>query len=160
MKVIFNGTQIAADFADGGTDNVQGFTVDEAEQLVQEVARPRAKEMAYYPRGNRKRSISGTVTLAPSATLGAAMATRATLYDGLPSTGALVTVQGVNVTTWANAILRSYKRIKMGGVAHGFTLMFVPNGPAIETTLLTVLGTGSGGAVLGDGHGGKLGTGI
>lgn len=160
MKVIFNGVPLASDYSDGGFEAVQGFTVDEAEQVIQSVQYLRDTDETDYPRYNRKRTLSGTIIPAAAPTLDAAMKARATLYDSLPSQGALVTIQGVEVITWPNAILRSYKKLTLAGVSYGFTLTFSPNGPGVPSTLTTVLGTGSGGAVLGTGTGGELGTGI
>jgi hypothetical protein len=155
MKITFAGTAIASG-PGFGLDAVEGFILDEAEQVIQTVKPPRAADAISIARNNRTRSVSGSVMPAPTSSLGAAMLLRAALYDNLPTTGDLVLQQDTQIVTWPGAILKTFRTLKnIKGISYGFTLVFIPNGPAVPST---AGGGGSGSGGMGTEAGGGIGT--
>jgi hypothetical protein len=137
MKITYGTAAIGTEPDFLGLDTLAGFTVD-GEQLFQWMQRLRAADDVPIPRGNRRRTIEGSVMLATQPSLQAASVLRSSYYDGLAVQGDLVVTVGTQVMTWAASMLKSCTGIKgtgkNEGVTVGFQFVFYPAAPCVTTT--------------------------
>jgi hypothetical protein len=137
MQVTYAGQVIATEPDQGGLDGIQDFTPGGGKQLTQASTPTRATDAQTFPRGNRKRSITGSVILSTQADLETALRLRGSFYDGLPPVGDLVLILGETTLTYAGAVLEMCEVLKnQQGVSVGFKFTFIPQGPV--ATVVTV----------------------
>ena len=111
MIITYNGTEIARSPGDGGFDAIEGFMPD-VNPNSQWGEFLRGPDAVSYDRGNRKRTLSGTITPPSYSDLGTA--TQAALLFGntWPGRAGLIIVAGSRVTSFPGATVKfSVKRI-------------------------------------------------
>ena len=130
MQILYGGIQIALERPQG-TDGVLGFQVPKGTQNVQWIEALRGADAYPVARGNRKRTVTGSIFPAPLATLDAAMLAREQFYELLPLSGPLVLAEGTTITTFAQAVLQDIDMVEevTAGVSFGLKFIFVTGAP-------------------------------
>lgn len=123
MQLTFAGTIIAREPTEGGTDAIEGF-IGKRRSLVQVAELIRVTDSPLYPRFNRRRTLTGTITYGAFSTLSAAMQKLLLNYDSLPDLGTLQILVGGETTLYSVAILESPDAKKRMGVTVSATLTF------------------------------------
>jgi hypothetical protein len=151
MQIIFNNTPIATSPMEGGTDAVEGF-LPKRKINVQDDEFMRVTDSDPQSRGNRKRSLTGTITPAAFDDRGTAASALLLYLDTFPDQGPLKIIVGGKETTYANAVLEAVDGVKRLGVTIAVSLSF-RTGPGKDTTAPLNDGNGNN---LNDGNGTNL----
>lgn len=152
MQITFAGTIIAQEATEGGTDSVTGF-MPKRRAAVQWSEYLRAMDGTPRARGNRKRSLTGTIVYGAFSTLSDAAQKLLLNYDSLPDSGPLVLLVGGMNTSFGLAVLESVDAVKRQGVTVSAKLTFQV-GPGTNTGTPSLV-DGSGGGIT-DGSGNPI----
>jgi hypothetical protein len=140
MQIIFAGIPLASEPYDGGTDGVLGFALPVPAQIIQDIDAIRAADSYPQARGNRKRTISGTIWRKPATTLAEAMLLRQQWYESLSwQGGALVLTEDTTITTFAVAVLEKIDIAdNTEGVGYGLAFTFRVGPPSFTSNPSTL----------------------
>jgi len=144
MIITFNGTVIAQEQTEGGTDSVEGF-FPSGEQQVQIAEFLRATDAMPFARGNRVHTLKGTITPNVRVPSSSPLTLVAMLqkFAGLPPSGTLTFAEGGYSVTFANAVLKSFESTRDGS-GYSIDVTFVAGAPSATVSpqpLVTDAGT-------------------